>query len=127
MELKFKALFEHIVTGNKIWLKSTVNYTVPKLSGYMQKTDWQQYVGKKDIDGNEIFISDVFKFKFVNLEGLGYEEVELVGSFSFGEDLSFEIDVLGDDKYVVLHYTSITGRFKDFKIVGNLFEEPFKA
>ena len=123
MNNKFKALFDHLPTGKKVWLLSEVNYKIP-VDNYVQKTDWLQYVGKDDVNGNEIFEGDVFEFTLFDKEL--QRDVELTGYFSFGSDLSFEIDVIKDPTYVCLHYVD-DGRFGNFKIVGNIHEEPFKS
>jgi uncharacterized phage protein (TIGR01671 family) len=83
-----------------------------------------QYVGKNDIHDNEIYEYDVFKFKY-HQESLNneYEWIDLIGSFVYGEDLSFEIDIYNNDLYTVLRYTN-NGKFKDFEIIGNIKETP---
>jgi len=79
-----------------------------------------QYTGLKDKNGKEIYEGDVFGFKYLELLG---NPIALMGKFSYGSDLSFEIEVIGDDNYVCLHYIG-NGIFYDFEVIGNIYENP---
>lgn len=81
-----------------------------------------QYTGLKDKNGTEIYSDcDIFKFKY--LEQLD-KEIELTGSFTFNEDdLRYEIDIYGHDRYIVLNYIG-NGIFFDFEIIGTKQENP---
>lgn len=78
-----------------------------------------QYV-RDDKDGKAIFEGDVFRFKFKTNY---FKHIELFGSFTFGSDLSFEIDIYGNDEYVCLHYID-DGQFSDFELLGNCHINP---
>lgn len=122
----FKALFEHLATGQKVWQNATVNYKIPcMMDRYVQKSEWLQYIGKDDINGVPIFESDIFKFEY--LEELG-KPIQLLGSFVYGEDLGFDIEVYGvgdnlNDQYTILRYIN-NGQFGNFEVIGNIKETP---
>jgi len=123
--IKFKALFEHLQSGKRFWQESIINQEVINLWGLVQKTDWLQYVGKDDINGTPIFESDVFTFEY--LEEL-HKPIQLLGTFVYGEDLGFDIEVFGvgdnqDDRYTVLRYIN-NGQFRKFEVIGNINETP---
>jgi len=81
----------------------------------------EQFTGLKDKNEVEIFEKQIFKFKF--LKEL-HNPIELTGYFTFGEDLSFEIDVLKNKEYICLKYIS-NGVFYDFELTGeNAFDNP---
>lgn len=123
--IKFKALFKTIIGNKSFWQYSMPNHIVP-MEGIVQRTNWLQYVGKEDINENEIFESDVFKFEY--LEELG-KPIQLLGSFVYGEDLGFDIEVYGVDdnqngRYTVLRYIN-NGQFRKFEVIGNIKETPY--
>jgi hypothetical protein len=64
-ELKFRALFEHITSGEKIWqtvylAKGQVVNPLSELRGYVQTTEWLQFAGRKD--GVDIYEGDIVKY-----------------------------------------------------------------
>jgi hypothetical protein len=80
-----------------------------------------EFIGLPDKNGVEIYADcDIFKFKF--LEELD-RPIELLGKFTFGSDLSYEIDVIGNDNYTCLHYID-NGKFFDFEVIGNIYDNP---
>lgn len=123
--IKFKALFEYLKNGKRIWQESTVDHTISYPSGMVQKSVWLQYVGKNDINGVQIFESDVFKFEYLDMLG---KPIQLLGSFVYGEDLGFDIEVYGvddnqNDMYTVIRYIN-NGQFRKFEVIGNIKETP---
>ena len=91
---------------------------------FQEKDNIQEFVGLKDSHGKKIYEGrDIFKFKY--LEEL-HKPIELIGKFVFGEDLSFEIEIITNtpysEKYVVLHYIN-NGVFYDFEIISNIHDK----
>lgn len=121
---EFKALFERKTpdSNEQIWVTSVpgVSPTLLMRSSYEQLTGWLQYVGMDDENGVKVYEYDVFKFQYRTHEG---KWINLLGSFVFGEDLSFEIDVYNDSEYIVLNFKN-DGHFKNFEVVGNIKETP---
>jgi len=97
------------------------------------RTLWEDFVDESDVeifpfiglqDKNERDIyADCSIVKFKLMKELD-KVVELVGVFTFNEeDLSYEIDIIGDKEYVCLNYVG-NGIFYDFEIVGTVQENP---
>lgn len=55
-EIKFRALIRELLTGQKHWIYSTVNSIASIPDGWVQITDWEQYIGVKEFFENDIVI-----------------------------------------------------------------------
>lgn len=86
--------------------------------GFIQKTEWLQYVGKDDVDGIEIYEGDVFTFEYFENP---HKTIKMIGTFVYGEDLGFDIEIYNNDQYLILRYIN-NGIFKNFKVIGNINE-----
>ncbi len=75
-----------------------------------------QYIGKKDINNKKIYADcSIVEFWFDN----GKERVFLKGYFTYNDiDLRYEVDILGDSKYVYLDY--VHEYFTCFRIVDTI-------
>jgi hypothetical protein len=74
------------------------------------------------IEGKKFYNdSDILKFKY--LEELN-KEIDLIGSFHFNrDDLSYEIDIYNNERYICLNYVG-NGIFRDFEKIGTIQENP---
>jgi len=57
-DIIFRAKFKNITNGNVIWQHATVGEKCNPM-GYLRISNWEQYTGLKDKDGNKIFEGDI--------------------------------------------------------------------
>jgi len=78
---KFRAKFMKVSTGQEIWQFASLykrgfcNPYDSLPSGYVQVTDWEQYTGKKDIEGNEVFEGDIIE---CTIDGAFFDGIDRV-------------------------------------------------
>ncbi len=103
-KIKFKALFQHIVSLKVSWHISTVNTRNVDFLDFRQQSEWLQYTGLHDKDGHEIFEGDLLRW-----EDYTVEVIFEAGSFR----------ILNDGNSDMLLWYCIPG----CEIVGNKYDK----
>ena len=96
--------------------------------GYVDTWKLFNYIGKKDINNKKIYadssiVEFIYRGKKIGLFGehISHEAVSLVGFFTYNNDEArYEVDILGDDKYVCLNFDS--DNFRDINIIDTIQE-----
>jgi uncharacterized phage protein (TIGR01671 family) len=117
-EIKFRALFDQ--EGRKYWKYIGVNESIDLIIHTVanQISDWVQFTGIKDVNGNDIYEGDILALQYPIRDNFGDDDafllINVVIEFHGG---SFWFNGEG--------YTDCNWHFyDDYKIVGNIYENP---
>ena len=111
-DIKFRALFKHILTGKTLWYDIVVNYSLKNIEGYVQVSPWLQYTGLKDKEGKEIYEGDIVSYIDIptNLYDGNYEVV-------------FDAGFIGIDTTIQSNLCDILCH-KYVEVIGNKYDNP---